>query len=109
MANKLSLPSIVGLNTEGVPLNVIVFLQAVEDALKKLDNGVVYKDQVTSEPPSPLITAKTAQGTAFSISGVVVASGDDYAALVSNVQLLIQSHVQLAAAVKRLTDQIRGV
>lgn len=108
MANKLAIPSIVGLNTEGMPLNVIVFLQAVEDALKTIDNNVVYKDQVTVNPPNPTITAATAQGQAFSISGVNVASGDDYAALVSNVQSLIFSHGQLATAFKALTDQMRG-
>lgn len=108
MANRIAIPSVVGLDTEGVPLNVVMFLQAVEEALKTLDNNVVYKDQVTVNPPSPLINATSAQGQAFSISGVSVASGEDFGALVGNVQTLIQSHGQLATAFKNQVDQIRG-
>lgn len=108
MANKVSLPSVAGLNTEGIPLNIVTFLQAVEDGIKTIDNAAVYKDAITIDPPNPLITASNAQGQAFRISGVSVASGEDYAVLVSNVQQLIRSHTQLAEAFRTYVNQTRG-
>lgn len=108
MAKKVSLPSVVGLNTEGMPLNVVTFLQAVEDGIKTIDDKTVYKDSITIQPPAPLITAVGAQGQAFSISGVNVASGEDYAVLVSNVRQLVQSHAQLAQAFQTFVNQTRG-
>lgn len=108
MANKISIPSVVSLNTEGMPFGTVVFLQAVEDGLKVVDNNVVYKDAITIVVPSPTIRAKSAQGQTFSISGTNVASGDDYAVLIADFNSLLQSHLQLRQTVDDLVKQIQG-
>ena len=109
MANKLVIPSVIGLGTEGLPFSTVVFLQAVEDGLKTVDNNAVYKDAVNITVPASLIRAKSAQGHTFSVSGASVASGEDYAALVNDFQALLQSHLQLQQAVVTLVRQIRGI
>ena len=108
MSNKLTIPSVVGLDTKDMPFGNIVFLQAVEDALKTVDNNVVYKDAVQVVVPQPRIQAKSAQGQAFSVSGVNVASGDDYAVLVSDFQALLTSHIELSRTVNSLVRQLQG-
>lgn len=105
---KLTLPNVLGLSTEGLPFGTVTFLQAVEDALRTVDNNVVYHDAVTVVPPQPTIRAKSAQGQAYSVSGVSLASGDDYAALVSDFNALLQDHLRLRAAFEVLVDQLRG-
>jgi len=105
---RLVVPSILGINTEGMPFGTVVFMQAVQDALNTLDNNVIYKDAVTQEISAPRIRASSAQGQAFSVAGVSLASGDDYAALVSDFQALVQGYVTLVQEVTALKNQIKG-
>jgi len=108
MGRKLNVPSVTGLNIEGVPFGVVVFLQAVQDALNTLDSNVVYKSDITANVGSPRVRALTAQGQAFSVSGVNLASGDDYATLVSNVRTILEDHNQLRAEVIEIKNQLKG-
>ncbi len=108
MGKKLNVPSVTGLNIEGVPFGVVVFLQAVQDALNTVDNNVVYKDDVSVNVGNPRLRAISAQGQAFSVSGVSVASGDDYAALVSNVRTMLDDLNALRSEVTQIKNQIKG-
>lgn len=108
MAGKLNVPSVVGLNTEGLPFGVTVYLQAVQDALNVVDRNVVYKDSINVNISSPRLRAIGAQGQAVSISGTTVASGDDYAMLVGNVKAMLEDLNSLRAEVTALKNQLRG-
>lgn len=108
MARKLNIPSVVGLSTEGLPFGITVFLQAVQDAFNVVDNSVVYKDSVNVNITQPRLRAVSAQGQGFSVSGVNVASGDDYAVLVSNVRTILEDLTTLRNQVNTLKDQIKG-
>lgn len=108
MARKVSLPSVTSLNNEGLPFSTVMFLQAVEDGVKTIDDKVVYRDSVTVNPRASLIRSGSAQGQAFSISGTNVASGDDYVALISDFRLLLQSHLQLQQDFTTLVSELRG-
>lgn len=108
MANKLNVPNILGLSTGNTAPGTLIFLQSVQDALNVVDNNTVYKDSVRVTIPASTIRARTAQGQTFSVSGVNVASGDDYVALVQNFEALLQSHLKLLEAVDTLTEQLKG-
>lgn len=108
MGKKLNVPSVTGLNIEGIPFGVVVFLQAVQDALNTLDNNVVYKDDITVNIGQPKLRAITAQGQTFSVSGVNVASGDDYVASVTNNRTMLEDLNALRAEVNQLKNQIKG-
>lgn len=108
MARKLNIPSVVGLNIEGMPYGMIVFLQSIQDGMITLDNNVVYKDTIKVQPPAQSIKAKAAQGQAFSISGLNLASGDDYAVLVQDFQKLLTDHLALRDAHLALVEQLKG-
>lgn len=109
MGKKLNVPSVTGLNIEGVPFGVVVFLQAVQDALNTLDNSVVYKDDVTVNVGSPKLRALSAQGQSFSVPNVGnVASGEDYAVLVSNTRAILDDLNGLRSEVTQLKNQIKG-
>lgn len=104
---KLTIPSVLGVNTEGMSFGTIVFLQSVEDNFKTLDNNVIYKDAADINIPPPRLEAVTAQGHAFSISGVNVASGDDHAALTNDVRLILQTVLQQQQVIEALTRQLQ--
>jgi len=108
MGNKLNVPSVTGLSIEGLPFGLVVFLQAVQDALTTVDNNVVYKDSVAVNVNPPKLRATRAQGQAFSVSGVNLASGDDYAILVSDFRTLLEDFNALRSEVKQLKDQVKG-
>lgn len=108
MAGKLNVPSAISLNTEGLSFSTVVFLQAVQDALSVVDNSVVYRDVVQTVVAPPRIQRATATGQSFSVAGVNLASGDDYAALVSDFNSLLQSHISLQQSVDTLTKELRG-
>lgn len=108
MGRKLNVPSVTGLNIEGVPFGVVVFLQSVQDALTTIDNNVVYKDDITVNIGSPKLRALSAQGQTFSVSGVNVASGDDYVAHVVNSRTILEDLNALRAEVTQLKNQIKG-
>lgn len=108
MTSKLTVPSIVGLDTEGLPFGIVVFLQAVQDALNTLDTNVVYKDSINANIANPRLRALSAQGQSFSISGTSLASGDDYAVLVSNVKTILEDLNSLRTEVTNLKNQIQG-
>lgn len=108
MAGRLNVPSVLSLNTEGMSQSTLVFMQTVEDSLKTLDRNVVYSDTVTVDIPTAPIKALSAQGQAFDLTGVSVASGADYATLVSDVRAILQGQLQLESAVKTLATQIKG-
>lgn len=105
---KLTIPSVAGLNTEGLPFGVVVFLQAVEDALKVVDRNAVYKDTVRVNIASPRLRAISAQGQTFSVTGTNLASGDDYAALVGNVKAMLEDLNSLRQEVATLKSQLQG-
>lgn len=108
MSRKLNVPSVVATNTEGVPFGTIVFLQAVEDALKTVDNNVVYKGDINVNVAAPRLRAISAQGQAFSVSGTSLASGDDYAALVQNVKIMLEDLNDLRTTVTSMKNQLQG-
>lgn len=108
MSKKLNVPSVVATNTEGIPFGTIVFLQAVEDALKTVDNNVVYKDDISVNIAAPRLRAISAQGQAFSVSGVNLASGDDYSTLVQNVRIMLEDLNGLRAEVTALKSSLKG-
>lgn len=108
MGRKLNVPSIAGLNIEGLPFGVVVFLQAVQDALTTVDNNVVYKDDVSVNIGAPKIRATRAQGQAFSVSGVNVASGDDYFVLVNDFRTVLEDLNALRSEVNQLKNQVKG-
>lgn len=108
MGRKVNLPSVTGLNMEGVPYSTIVFLQAVQDNLNNVDASAVYADQIRVAAPPITIRAKSAQGQALTVSSVNVASGDDYAVLVQDFERLLQSHLQLREVVDALIKQLKG-
>jgi hypothetical protein len=108
MSRKLNVPSVTGLNFESMPYAVVVFLQAVEDSLKIVDNNTVYKDDVTVNIGTPRIRALRAQGQAFTVSGTSLASGDDYATLVSDTRSILEDLLSLREEVKRLKEQVKG-
>lgn len=108
MVGKLNIPSVVGLSTEGLPFGIVVFLQAVQDALRTVDQSTVYKDSVTANIAPPKMRSLSAQGQTFSISGTNVASGDDYAVLVSNVRTMLEDLNSLRNEVTTLKNQLKG-
>lgn len=108
MGKKLNVPSITGLNIEGIPFGVIVFLQAVQDALNTVDSNVAYKDDITVSVPATRIRARSAQGQTFTVSGTNLASGDDYLVLVRDFQTLLEDHNALRQTVADLRNQIKG-
>lgn len=108
MSRKLNIPSVTGLNIEGVPFGVVVFLQSVQDALNTIDSSVVYKDDVTVNISAPRIRALSAQGQAFSVSGVNLASGDDYAVTISNLRTILEDLNALRSEVTQLKNQLKG-
>lgn len=107
MARKLNIPSVAG-NIEGLPFGVTVFLQAVQDALNKLDDNVVYRDSVTVNITPPKLRALRAQGQSFSVSGTNLASGEDYATLVIDVKTILEDLNALRSEVNNLKTQIKG-
>lgn len=108
MGRKLNIPSVLALNTEGMPQSTVVFLQAIQDALNVVDNNVIYSDTVQVTPPTPRIQRKTAQGQAFSVGGTTLASGEDFGALVNDFDLLLQDHLALRKAFSDLVTELRG-
>lgn len=108
MGKKLNVPSVTGLNIEGIPFGVVVFLQAVQDALNTIDSNVVYKDDVTVNIDRPKLRALSAQGQTFSVSGVNLASGDDYAALIVNTRAILEDLNALRSEVTQLKNQLKG-
>lgn len=108
MARKLNVPSVTGLNVEGIPFGMIVFLQEVQNSLNTIDNNVVYKDDVSVNIGQPKLRSMRAQGQAFSISGVNAASGEDYITLVSDVRAILEDLNALRAEVSQLKTQIKG-
>ena len=108
MAKKLNVPNILGLDTGQTSPGVLVYLQAVQDALNTVDDKTLYRDAVTVTAPNPTIRAKTAQGQTFSVTGTNLASGDDYIVLVQNFQALLESHIKLSDAFATLVEQIKG-
>ena len=107
MSNKLNVPTVAG-NIEGLPFGATVFLQAVQDALTTLDNNVVYKDSITTNIGNPKLRAISAQGQAFSVSNTSLASGDDYAALVRDVKVMLEDLNSLRTEVTAIKNQLRG-
>jgi hypothetical protein len=63
--------------------------------------------RITSAPPQTM-TRVTATGAGFTISGVDVASLDDYSKLVSDVQQLANDVANLRSTVNELISQLRG-
>lgn len=108
MASRIAVPNIATFDTQNLPFGAVVFLQAVQDGLKTIDEQVLYRDQVRVQPVVSRIRAKSAQGQAFSVSGVALASGEDYATLVRDFETLLNSHIDLVNAFNSLVDQIRG-
>ncbi len=108
MGKKLNVPSITGLDTGNLSYGVNVYLQSVQDALNVIDSSTVYKDSVTVNITNPRLRAISAQGQAFSVSGTSLASGDDYAALVSNVKTMLEDLNLLRQQVADLVNQIKG-
>lgn len=108
MATRLNVPSIVGLNVEGIPFGMVVFLQAVQDALNTVDQNVVYKDTVNINVASPRIRALSSQGQSFSVSGVNLASGDDFAAMRRDMQTMLEDNLALRETVATLVSQLQG-
>lgn len=108
MSKKLNVPSVMATNTTGIPFGTVVFLQAVEDALKTVDNNVVYKDDVNVNIAGPKLRAISAQGQAFSVSGTSVASGDDYINLVQSVKVMLEDLNGLRAEVTALKNSLKG-
>lgn len=107
MGKKLNVPSVAG-NIEGIPFGATMFLQAVQDALNTLDNNVVYKDAVSVNIGPPKLRAIGAQGQAFTVEGTNLASGDDYAVLVSNVKTMLEELNALRTQVSTLISQLQG-
>lgn len=108
MPVKLSIPSVTAISDDNMTFGTRVFLQSVEDALKTVDNNVLYRDAVTAPATAIAPRAIAAQGQSFSISSVNVASGDDFATAVNDLRALLQSHIQLQQTVDTLIKQIRG-
>lgn len=108
MAEKLNVPNVVSVVGEDTSFGMTVFLQAVQDALGVLDDNVVYKDSVSVNIPSPRLRASSAQGQSFSVSGVNLASGDDYAVLVAEHKLLREEFNNMLTVLTRLVSQIKG-
>jgi hypothetical protein len=108
MPGRLALPSIATVSTEGIPFGVTMFLNAVHDSLKTLDSNVIYRDVVSVAPAVPRIRRMAAQGQAFTVSSVNLASGEDHAVLVNDCKTLLQSHIDLTSTVNTLIDQLRG-
>ena len=107
MSNKLNVPMVAG-NIEGLPFGATVFLQGVQEALKTLDNNVVYKDAITATVASPKLRAISAQGQAFSVSGTSLASGDDFNTLVRDVKTMLEDLNSLRTEVTAIKNQLRG-
>lgn len=107
MAAKLALPSVSSFSTEGMPIGAVMFLQAVHDGLKTIDENTVYKDSINITQHNPLLQAKNAQGQAISLSGSNVASGEDHIVLVRDFELLLRSHIELSRIVNELTRQLK--
>lgn len=108
MANKLNVPSIVGMQLDGVPQGLIVYLQAVQDALNTVDNNAVYKDALRVNLPQPRIRALTSQGQSFSVSGVDLASGADFVAMRRDQQALLEDVAALREAFNNLVNKLQG-
>ena len=108
MATRLNVPSIVGLNIEGIPFGMVVFLQAVQDALNTVDQNVVYEDAVTVNVPSARIRALSSQGQTFSVQGTNLASGDDYIVMRRDMQTMLEDNLALRETVNTLVNQLRG-
>ena len=75
------------------------------------DNSVraVVSGQVTvANPAAQTMTAVTAAGAGFTISGGTVPSLDDYAKLIQNVQSLANDVASLRATVNTLVNQLKG-
>lgn len=108
MPGKVSLPAVTSLGTEGMSFGTIVFMQAVHDGLKAVDDNAIYKDSINVAPHTPRIRAKSASGQVVSISGVNVASGNDFAVAVNDSALLIQSHLELSQKFNALLEQLKG-
>lgn len=108
MGRKVDVPSTSGLNIEGIPYGMVVFLQGVRDAINTMDANVVYRDDITVNVTNAKQRALTAQGQAFSVSGTNVASGEDYVNLVGNVRIMLEDLNALREEVKQLKSQIKG-
>ena len=108
MAKKLNVPSVTGLNVDGLPFGIIVFLQNVENALNTIDENVVYKDAVTLNVQSPKIRAITSQGQGFVVSNTNLASGEDFGKLVTDVRSILEDLNGLRVELNTLKNQIKG-
>ncbi len=108
MTSKIALPNIATFDTSQLPVGATIFLQATQDALRTIDDNTIYKDQVNLQPVTSRIRARSAQGQAYSVSGVSLASGDDYAVLVRDFESLLESHKDLVASHNALVNQLRG-
>jgi hypothetical protein len=106
MSRKLNIPPVASLDLEGVKPGLVMFLLAVQDALERLDNNVVYKDQLDIFVQQPRIRELSARGQSFSVSNTVVASGDEYASHVAEVRAMLVDNLDLRAAFSSLIDQI---
>lgn len=107
MSKKLNVPTVAG-NIEGLPYGATVYLQAVHDALNVLDNNVVYKDELNVTVPPTRIRARSAQGQTFSVSGVNLASGDDYIVMLRDFQTLLEDHNALRQQFSDFVAQVKG-
>lgn len=106
--NRLNLPNVTGLDLTGLPNGLIFFLQATQDALNTLDNGVLYKSDVTVPNANPFSRAASASGQSFTVNGTVVASGDDYAQAVQDIKALRADVNRLYEMFADLAAQFRG-
>lgn len=69
----------------------------------------ITRGQVSiTSAPSQTMTRVTATGAGFTISGVEVASLEDYGKLVSDVQQLANDVANLRATINELISQLRG-
>lgn len=108
MARKIALPNIATFNTDGLPFGAVIFLQAVQDGLKTVDEKVVYQDDINIQEVTPRIRVKAAQGQAFTVGGAAIASGSDYGVLVRDFEALLNSHIDLTNSYNALIRQLKG-
>lgn len=108
MARKLVLPHPSTLDLAALPPGLMVFLQAMYDALETVDANVLYRDQVNLFVPNTRVRDFGAKGAAISVGGTTVASGDEYVQFVAETRALLLDHNELRNTVKQLVEQLGG-
>jgi len=109
MAGKrLVIPSVSGIGMEGVPTGVVMFLQAVQDALSLLDSSVLYKTDADVNVQDMSLRGLAAQGQSAVVGGFDAASGVDFRQLVQETKALHADMQRLHAAVKELAAKVSG-